>query len=586
MGSVRPAESQQMDSVLRKSEWTAVRGLRLREVLPYLAVMPVVLVLLGYVLYPLWASFAESLSIDGRFSLEVYRQFFSPTNTAHVEALFTSLRISALSVLCAGVVGVALAFLLHRYEFPGRSVFQTLVLAPISLPPLVGVLSFVFLYGESGIIPRAIQAWLNLERVPFSLDGLAGVLAVHTFTMYPYFYMSVAAALGGLDPSLEEAARSLGARGWQVWCRVTLPMLTPALVAGALLVFMHSMASYTAPLLFGVDRTMTMQIYVARTNGNLALASALSTVLSLVSIAFLLFMRWYQDRRIYRSLSKGVSHHRTEVRNPWLRYVALVLSGVGVTLVLLPLLTLVLISFSVDARWTVQVLPPEYTIENYRAIFSDPRFWEPVRTSLEASLVATLGGTIFGVAAAYTIVRLRLRGRALLDAAIMLPWALPGTVVAINLIAAFNRPTPFGLGQVLVGTFWILPLAYFVRLMPLVFRSSAAALTQVDPSLEEAARSLGATWGYTFRRVVLPLMFPGILGGALLAFVEGVGEFVASILLYTPEHVPISVEIFRRMYSFEFGTATAYGVLQIVLILIVLAISNRLHRDGASQVVY
>ena len=562
------------------------RGAVLRAILPYLAVAPLAVILWGYVVYPLWATFATSAWVDGRFTLEHYRVFFDRTHTAPLEALVTSLWISVLSVLTCGVVGVVLAFLLNRYEFPGRRLFQTLVLVPMSLPPLVGVLSFMFLYGESGIIPRAVQHLLGLEQVPFALRGLAGVLAVHTFTMYPYFYMPAAAALQGLDPSLEEAARSLGASGWQAWRRVTLPMLTPALVAGALLVFMHSLASYTAPLLFGVDRTLTMQIYVSRTNGDLALASALSTVLSLVSIAFLLLMRWYQERRVYRSLSKGAAHHRTEVRNPLLRWVALLLSALGVVLVLLPVFVLVLISFSVNARWTVQVLPPAYTLDNYRAIFSDPRFWEPVGTSLQTSLLATVAAAVFSVAAAYAITRLNFRGRGLLDAAIMLPWALPGTVVAINLIAAFNEPTPFTLGQVLVGTFWILPLAYFVRLMPLVFRSSAAALAQQDPSLEEAARSMWATWGYIFRRVVLPLMLPGVLGGALLAFVEGVGEFVASILLYTPEHVPISVEIFRRMYSFEFGTATAYGVLQIVLILIVLGISNRLHRDGASRVVY
>ncbi|WP_156821750.1 ABC transporter permease [Thermaerobacter subterraneus] len=557
----------------------------MRRLVPYLAVLPLALILGGYVIYPLWATFVTSLQAGGRFSLDHYRAFFDRQYTAPMEALVTSLGISLLSVLLAGFVGVSLAFLLNRLEFPGRRLLQTLVLVPISLPPLVGVLSFMFLYGESGIVPRALQHLLGLEQVPFALRGIAGVLAVHTFTMYPFFYMTTATALQGLDPSLEEAARSLGATGWQVWRRVTMPMLTPALVAGSLLVFMQSMASYTAPLLFGVDRTLTMQIYVARTNGDLAMASAFSSVLSMVSIAFLFFMRWYQDRRVYRSLSKGVAYHRAEVRSPLLRWAAMVLSVLGTVLVLLPVFVLVLVSFSVNARWTVQVLPPEYTLENYAAIFSDPRFWEPVRTSLETSFLATVAAALFSVAAAYVVLRLPIRGRGLLDAAIMLPWALPGTVVAINLIAAFNQPGPLTLGRVLVGTFWILPLAYFVRLMPLVFRSTAAALAQQDPSLEEVARSLGATWLYSFRRVVLPLMMPGVLGGALLAFVEGIGEFVASILLYTPDNVPISVEIFRRMYSFEFGTATAYGVLQIVLILIVLGISNRLHGGGRAPAV-
>lgn len=557
-----------------------------RAALPYLVVAPLVLVLWGYVVYPLWATFATSVWVDGQFSLDSYAPFLGGGYTAQREAVLTSLGISILSVLSGGAVGTALAFLLHRYEFPGRRILQTLALVPMSLPPLVGVLSFLFLYGESGIIPRALQILLGMKHVPFALRGVAGVLVVHTFTMYPYFYLPVSAALQGSDPSLEEAARGLGASSWQVWRRVTLPMLTPALVAGALLVFMTSMASYTAPLLFGVDRTMTMQIYASRTNGDLRSASAESTVLSVVSIAFLFLMRWYQERRIYRNVSKGAAQRRTEVRNQLLRYVAAFLSLVAVATVLLPVFTLVLISFSVNARWTVQVLPPVYTLDNYRTIFADPQFWEPVRTSLQASLLATLAAAVFGVATAYVVVRLRFHGRGVLDSAIMLPWALPGTVVAINLIAAFNRPSVFSLGQVLVGTFWILPLAYFVRFVPLVFRSSAAAMVQLDPSVEDAARSLGASWWYTFRRVVLPLTFPGILGGALLAFVEGVGEFVASILLYTPDSVPISIEIFRRMYSFEFGSATAYGVLQVALILLVLVISNRLQHGSSTQMMY
>ncbi|MDQ0915149.1 ABC-type Fe3+ transport system permease subunit [Paenibacillus sp. V4I5] len=173
----------------------------------------------------------------------------------------------------------------------------------------------------------------------------------------------------------------------------------------------------------------------------------------------------------------------------------------------------------------------------------------------------------------------------MLDVFIMLPWALPGTVVGINLITAFSTPSAYSFGQVLVGTFWILPLAYFVRHLPLVFRSTSATLMQMDPSIEEAARNLGASWWYSFRRIVFPLSLSGILAGTLLAFVTGIGEFVSSILLFTSRTAPISVEIFQRMYAFEFGTACAYGVLQIILIIIVLFISKKLTGDKAGTAV-
>ena len=199
--------------------------------------------------------------------------------------------------------------------------------------------------------------------------------------------------------------------------------------------------------------------------------------------------------------------------------------------------------------------------------------------------VATVGNILFDVAAAYAMVRLSFKGKALLDVLIMIPWALPGTVVAVNLIAAFSTESVFTFNQVLIGTFWILPLAYFVRHLPLVFRSTSASLMQLDQSIEEAARSLGASWWYSFRKIVLPLILSGIIAGTLLALVQSIGEFVASILLYSTSTIPLSVAIFQKLYAFKFGTACAYGVLQIVLILVVLLISEKLSKGSAGYAI-
>lgn len=276
--------------------------------------------------------------------------------------------------------------------------------------------------------------------------------------------------------------------------------------------------------------------------------------------------------------------HRTEIKSKAGRYATIVLSFIGTVILMLPILVLVLISFSVDGTWTVQILPPQYTLEHYVDLFTDSKTWRPIVNSLQLSAIASIGIVLFGVAAAYAMVRLKFRGKTLLDVLIMLPWALPGTVVAVNLIAAFSEPTVFSFGQVLIGTFWIIPLAYFVRHLPLVFRSTSATLMQMDPSVEEAARNLGASWWYSFRRVV----FDGVgrnLAGTLLAFVQCIGEFVASILIFTPRTTPLSVAIFQRMYSFEFGTACAYGVLQIVVIILVLFISSKLTKDKAGTAI-
>lgn len=543
----------------------------------YVLISPLFLVLLAYVIYPFYQTFLHSItSAEGTLSIENYKKFFSLESTANIEALWTSIYISIISVITCAIVGVGMAFLLERYEFPGRKILSVLVLVPMALPPLVGVLSFTFLYGESGIIPRALKALFDLKEVPFALKGVTGVIVVHTFTMYTYFYLTASAAIKELDPSLEEAATSLGSGRLRVWRKVILPMLTPAIVAASLLVFMISMASYTAPLMFGVERTMTMQIYLSRTNGNLDMAATQSTILSIVSITFLIIMKWYQNRRNYRNQSKGIGVHRTEVRSKLMKYISLILSTLGVIILILPILVLVLISFSVDGEWTVQIIPTAYTLDHYIALLTDERTWRPIWNSIEMSFIATVGNIIFGVAAAYAMVRLPFKGKTLLDILIMIPWALPGTVVAVNLIAAFSEPSIFSFNQVLIGTFWILPLAYFVRHLPLVFRSTSASLMQMDQSIEEAARSLGASFSYTFLKVILPITMSGILAGTLLAFVQGIGEFVASILIYSTTTMPLSVAIFQKMYAFQFGTACAYGVLQIILIIIVLFVSQKL----------
>lgn len=565
---------------VKKSLWTKIKE---SKYFVYVLISPLVFVLIAYVLYPMYKTFTQSvIDQEGSLSFTNYIKFFQ--TPANVEALYNSILISVLSVITSGIVGVTMAFLLNRYEFPGRRVLSVLALVPMALPPLIGAISFSFLYGNSGIFPRLFQHMFNLDSVPFSLDGLLAILVVHTFTMYPYFFLSASAAFRGLDLSIEEAATSLGASRFTVWRRVILPMLTPAMVASSLLVFMISMASYTAPLMFNVERIMTMQIVLSRTNGNLDMAATQSTILSIVSITFLILMTWYQNRRSYQSQSKGIGVHRQEVRSPIIRYVFLIASVIGVIILLLPILVIALISFSVDGEWTTQIIPTSYTFEHYINLFTDSKTWGPIWNSIKMSTVAVIGNILFGVAAAYAMVRFDFKGKIMMDIFIMIPWALPGTVVAVNLISAFSEGNLFSFNQVLVGTFWIMPLAYFVRQLPLVFRNSQASLMQMDESAEEAAHSLGATWWYSFRRVVIPMIMPGILAGTLLAFIQGLTEFVASILIYTPSNIPLSVGIWNKMYSFEFGTASAYGMLQTVLIIVVLFINEKIKGDSGTEI--
>ncbi|MDM5310980.1 ABC transporter permease [Peribacillus frigoritolerans] len=538
--------------------------------------IPVVLVLIAYVLYPSLRTFIESLQKDGTISLGNYQDFFVQESKTNLEALWNSVYISLLSVLVSALIGIPLAFIFNRYDFPGRSFFSSAAILPIVLPSLVGVMAFMFLYGESGLIPNAIKDLFGLDKVPFKIGGVSGILIVHAYTMYVYFYMTVSAAINKIDPSLEEAAYNLGANKLKVFWKVTFPLLTPAIVAASLLVFMISMASFSAPfLLAGGYRVLSLQIYFSKINGDMEIAATQSVILSIVSISFLLFMRWYQNRKDYRMASKGIGAHRSEVKNPVMKWVMVVTGVIGVIILLLPHFTILLLSLVPDGTWTFQTYPTVFNVENYRLLFEDPNIFKPLRNSLLMAVIATLANLVFGIIASYVLVKRKFVGKSFVDILVMIPWALPATVIGMNLIFAFNEPSVFSFGQILVGTFWILPLAYFIRHIPLVVRSTNAVLEQLDDSIEEAARNLGAKWFYTFRRVIFPIIMPGVLSGTLLAFIESVGEFPTSVLLYTISNRPISIEIMNQLRMFNMGQAAAYGMIQITLIVIVLFISNK-----------
>jgi iron(III) transport system permease protein len=252
----------------------------------------------------------------------------------------------------------------------------------------------------------------------------------------------------------------------------------------------------------------------------------------------------------------------------------------GVGFLLLPHLTLVLVSFVPEGAWTTQILPRRYTLDNYRLLFTSPQLWTPVMNSLQMATLATAANLVFCFFAAYLVVRGRFRGKGGLLLLTMLPWALPGTVVAMALATTFSANEPWFGRLVLVGTFWILPLAYFIRNIPLVAQAAIASFRQYDPALEEAAHSLGARTLTTMRRVAAPLVLPGLAAGGLLAFVGALGEFVSSILLYTYRSRPISIEILSQLRSFDFGAAAALGVVLAALMTVVFALGESTSGPG------
>jgi len=530
---------------------------------PWLAI-PVFFLLIWLVLYPNLFVVADSLRSRTGLTLEHYQRFFD--SRAEIRALWNSVWISVASVLLAGLIGVPLAFLFSRFDFPGRRILGALASLPVLLPPLVGVIAFLFLYGESGFLARGIQILFRMESAPWRLSGPGAILLVHAYTMYVYFFLFTMAGLARLDPAYAEASSALGASRWTTFRRVTLPMLAPAIIGSSLLVFMTSMGSFSAPYVFGGGfRGLSTQIFASKLNGELEMAAVETVILAAVSLVFLVFLQRYEAARLYTGAGKGTTAAAARSLTPGARWALCAFSVLLVGFLLLPHATVFLVSFVQEGTWTTQFVPPSYTLRNYTALATDPNLLRPVLNSLQMATVATVANVILAFAAAYLLVRRQFRGKAALGALVILPWALPGTVLAIALASTFSTHQPLAGRFVLIGTFAILPLAYFIRNIPLVTRAAMASFRQFDPVLEEASASLGASWARTMRRVALPLVLPGLAAGAMLAFVTALGEFVASILLYTHRTRPISMAILSQLRGFDFGVAAAYGVLLIVL---------------------
>lgn len=527
--------------------------------------------LLWLVAYPLALVALESVHGPTGWTTEYLRRFV--VESREWKALWASLWTSVASVILAGMLGIPLAFLFERFEFPGRRILGALVALPVVLPPLVGVIAFLFLYGETGFVARLVQALLGLEDPPWRLEGAYAILLVHAYSMYVYFYLFTRAGLARLDPAAHEAAASLGADRWRTLRRVTLPLLAPSLKGAALLTFMTALASFSAPYIFGGGfRVMTTQIVFTRLNGDYGMAMVQTMVLSLVALAGL----WLTGSRDDSTGAggKGVAPAPRLIQSPGLRLAA-TLGGWGLALLLLlPHLTLILLSFVKPGTWTVETLPPAYTTGNYLALAGDPERLRPLVNSLWMATLSTAAALAVALYAGLVTVRRRDIGAGLVERLLGIPWLVPGTVFAVALATAFGVHDPLVGRIVLVGTIWILPLAYLIRNLPIASRAILAGFRGLDPALDDASASLGAGRWRTLRRVTLPLLRPAVAAGATLAFVTALGDFVTSIILYTYDTRPLSLEILSSLRQGDVGVAAAYGVLLMALAALVFALGS------------
>ena len=487
----------------------------------------------------------------------------SITSGVGYAAIWNTAILCFATVITCGLFGTGLALFFRRYAFPGRRIAAALAYLPFTLPPLVGVIAFYFLVGQDGLIPRAGQRWLGWDVA--ALPGFPAVLLMHTYAFYVFFYAMAGAALESLDTAQLEAARTLGAGRIRTFFTVTLPMLRPSLLGASLLTFMSSAASFSAPYFLGRDLPiLSVEVYNARAAANGEAALTLTICLAAVSLMGLLIFR---SRR--HAASGGVKGAPRPIRSAGGRAMASMAAWGIVGALLVPHIVIVWLSFVDYQRWSTEAVPLFFTLDNYTAMFRRSGALQPIWNSLWTSALGAAGALAVGLPAAYLVARRR-PWRSVVNVLVMIPWALPGTVIAMNLITAFD-----GRWLPLTGTVWLLPFAYYVRSVPLLSRMAGAAIEPFDATLMEAGQTLGASRLYCFRRIALPLLAPAVVAGFALVFATNLGEFAASILVATTRNKPISLRIQEILHDGVLVEAAAYSVVLMVMVMVVFVLARR-----------
>lgn len=512
------------------------------------------LLLLGFLVYPTFR-----LAAAGLGGTTYLREFFQ--KAYYYRALFNSVWLSVAATLGSVLIGVPLAVLTVRYDVPGKGFVRAAALLSLLSPPFIGAYAWVILLGRSGVLTRL----LGLHG--FSIYGAGGVLLVFILHHFAYPFFLTAAALGRIDPALEEAAETLGATPLRRLFTVTLPLALPSILAGALLVFTTTLADFGTPMLIGEGlRTLPVLAYseyLSELGGSPGMASVSSMLMLAVALSALALQTWAVGGRSYAM--QAVARPKAGRLSGGRKWAAAVLAWLPAAAAALPQAT-VLVASCLRSRGAQ--ITGELTLENYRLLTSRMAgpIWNTLGFSVTAALIMLAGGLLIG----YLLVRRPGLSAHLVDGLLIFAQILPGTVLGIGLLVAYGKPP-----LLLSGTAAVLIIAYVVRRIAFTVRAAAAGLRQLSPTLEEASLTLGAPPARTFLRITVPLMLPAAISGALLSWVSTLTELSATIMLYTGRTATVSIQIYNQVLTDSFGTAAALGSVLTLLTLLSLGVLRR-----------
>lgn len=533
------------------------------------------------VFIPIFMIVYNAFFFDGRFDTEMFRTVvFSKDN---IDAMTNTVVIGVAVTLFGTIVGLFYAWLLGRSDIPCKGLMRALFMIPYMFPPFFGAMAWdMLLSGRGGYVNTWLMQTFGLETAFFNINSLGGIIFVEVSYYFPFVFMQVVSALERMDPTLEESARIAGASQGTVIRKITIPLVTPAISAGALLILISSLAHFGVPAILGFSKqiyTLPTVIYalIDRAGGSfdgIRQGAALSILLVFVVAMALILQKVVLSSGSY-DIIKGKSMRPTLIKLRGAKYPLLVLSILTLVIIVLVPLLMIFLEGLVKA-YGLPLIPENFTLDNFRDIATSKATMDSIRNSLVLSVSAGVLCMFLGVMVAYVVIKIKPKGKEILEMLSVLPYSIPGTVLAIGVILAWSGALG---GFSLYNTIWIILVAYLARYLSFSMKSASASLQQVHPSLEEAARACGASHTESLKDVTLPLIRPAMVAGFFLIFLPSMRELTTSILLYGPYTRTLGVQIFALRDSGQIPQASALAAIAICIIIVCNYIVTQITKD-------
>ena len=510
----------------------------------------VLAIFLIFVVYPLVLIMYKSVvnPADNSFTLANFTRFF--TRKYYTNTLLNSFKVTVVSTLISATLGLAIAYITRQYRIAGSKALNICIVVSYLSPPFIGAYAWIQLLGRNGLFTKWINAIFGTSFG--GIYGFAGIVLVFSLQSFPLVYMYVCGALQNLDNSLNEAAESLGANNFQRVTGIILPLVLPTVLASSLLVFMRVFSDFGTPMLIGEGyRTFPVVLYnqfMGEVTNDSYFAAALCVIIMAITLIFFFLQRWISHRHSYSMSALKPMLPRPQRTLP--KILCHVFVYFVVLMAMLPQLTVIVTSFLKES--TPGIFTNQFSLVNYETIFSKNKLVIPNTYLYGLCAIALV--IVLGVLIAYLAVRRKSIITTTVDTLTMLPYIIPGSVLGICFLYAFAKPP-----LALTGTAAIIIIALTVRRMPYTIRSSTAIISQISPSIEEAAVSLGASELRSFAEVTLPMMMPGVISGAIMSWVTVISELSSSIMLYRGSTQTLTVSVYTEVIRDCFGNAAAYS---------------------------